>query len=144
MGSTAKAFILGNITRDPELKYIASGTALLELSVAVNERVKKGDDYEDRVSFFDCIAWGKTAENIHKYHKKGDPIHLECTPRQDRWEDKESGKNRSKIVFRVERFTFVKSSGGASGGSSEGGGQTQQQTPPAGHGGDPPADDIPF
>ncbi len=144
MGSMAKTFILGNISRDPELKHIASGTALLELGVAVNERTKKDDTWSDRASFFECVAWGKTAETIAQYHKKGDLICLECTPVQDRWDDKETGKARSKVVFRIEKFTFAKAASGGSGGNS---GQSQEQQQPAAQQTSGPVgegDDIPF
>lgn len=93
--------LYGNLAADPELKTVAQQYTLCNFSIAVNERTKK----ETKVHFFQCSAWGKTAENIAKYFTKGKPILVEGQLEQQQWEGKE-GK-RSKVVVKVRNFTFV-------------------------------------
>lgn len=119
--SYAKAFIIGNLSRDPEVRVTPQGQSICQFSVGVNRKFKSGETEREEVSFFDCEAWGKTADNIAKFFTKGKPIFLECRPRQDVWEDKESGKKRSKVKFIVDQFQFV---GGREGGE-------QRQAAPA-------------
>ncbi|MCA8939255.1 MAG: single-stranded DNA-binding protein, partial [Planctomycetes bacterium] len=119
-GSYAKAVIVGNIVRDVEMRTLPSGTQIAEVAVAVNDRIKKGNDWVDQVSYMDCTAFGKTAELIQRFGGKGRAVLLDCSIRQDRWQDKSSGQNRSKIAFIVDNVTFMsdgKGGGGGSGGS---------------------------
>lgn len=108
MPSFNKVFLMGNLTRDPELKYIPSGSALCEFGLAVNRtwNAKDGSKKEE-VSFFDCQAWARTAEVICEYMKKGRPIFVEGYMKQERWDDKNGGGSRSKIKVVVERFQFI-------------------------------------
>mgnify|MGYP000538214782 CR=1 FL=1 len=104
-----KCIFVGNLTRDVEVRYTPSNTAVAQFGIAVNERWtdKTTGEKKESVSFLDCEAWGKTGENIAKYFGKGKPILVECKAVQDAWKDKTDGSNRSKIKFKVEAFEFV-------------------------------------
>jgi single-strand DNA-binding protein len=78
----------GNLTGDPELKYLPSGSAVAEFTVAINERWKKDDQAQEQTHFIRCHAFGKTAENIAKYFKKGERIIVNGGLSQDSWDDK--------------------------------------------------------
>lgn len=98
---------LGRLTRDPELKYIPSGTAVVNFSLAINRRFKKSDgSSENEVAYIDCEAWDSGAETLNEHFQKGDPILIEASLKQDRWET-ENGEKRSKLKFRVNRFHFM-------------------------------------
>ena len=90
------AILIGRITRDSELKYTPSGTAVTKFSLAVNRKRKQGDEYVEEVSFFDITAWAKLAENLSQYLTKGKQVGVCGELRQDRWEDKD-GNKRSKV-----------------------------------------------
>ncbi len=114
----SKVIIMGNITRDPELRSTPSGTQVCGFSVAVNRNYKDGSgEQRENVSFFDCSAWGKSGELIAQYAKKGSGILVSGRLEQRSWEDKE-GQKRSRVEIVVEDFNFV---GGGNGGSSDGG-----------------------
>jgi single stranded DNA-binding protein len=91
MASFNKVILVANLTRDPEIRYLASGSAVADVSVAVNERFKKGDEYVEEVSFIDVTVFGRTAEIVGEYCQKGSQILIEGRLKQDRWDDKESG-----------------------------------------------------
>jgi len=114
----SKVIIVGNVTRDPELRSTPSGTQVCSFSVAVNRSYKdnSGSNVEN-VSFFDCSAWGKQGETIAQYVKKGSGILVSGRLEQRSWEDKE-GQKRSRVEIVVEDFNFI---GGGDGGSYEGG-----------------------
>ena len=154
-GSYNKVLLLGNLTRDPELKYTPGNMAVAELGLAVNRRyrTKDGEDREE-TTFVDCEAWGRTAEVLCEYLSKGRPVFIEGRLKLDQWQDKE-GNHRSKLRVVVETFQFVDSrgDGGGSGGGNSGGGNTggqrRQQQPSAAPSGGPShepidEDDIPF
>lgn len=135
MSSFNKTIIMGNLTRDPELKFTASNMAVANIGVAVNERYKnkQTDEWEERVNFIDCEAWGRTAENINEHFNKGKPILIEGKLRMDQWEDQQ-GNKRSKLKVVVDRFEFV-------GGRDDGGQDASRlaaanggQIEPRGHG----------
>ena len=111
-----KVLLMGNITRDIELKQIPSGQAVATIGLAVNRRFKtrEGEDREE-TTFVDCEAWGRTAEVIAQYFQKGRPIFIEGRLKLDTWEDKE-GKKQSKLRVVIESFEFVESRGGGGGG----------------------------
>lgn len=116
MSSFNRVILMGNLTRDPELKYIPSGTALCEFSLAVNRRWKDKDgNSKDEVSYLDCIAWARSAEVIAEHLRKGRPILVEGELRQERWTDN-GGGNRSRVRINVERFQFIGPKGGESDG----------------------------
>ncbi len=100
--------IAGRLTRDPEIKYTSSGTAVAELGVAVNEREKnQAGEWVDHPLFLDVTAWGKTAENVQQYLRKGDPLFIDGKLRLDQWEDKKSGQQRRKLKIVALHITFV-------------------------------------
>lgn len=106
MSSMNKVILLGNLTKDPELKYTAGGSAVCDMSLALNYTTGKGADKKEEVSFIDLTAFGKTAENAAEYLKKGRQVIVEGRLQQDRWESQE-GQKRSKVKVIVERLTFV-------------------------------------
>ncbi len=119
MPSFNKVILMGNLTRDPELKHLPRGTAVCELSLAVNKTWKDDSGQrQERTSFFGCSAFGSTAENLAKYFSKGKPILIEGELTQETWEDKETGKKREKTKVRVERFEFVGGNDNRQGGQS--------------------------
>lgn len=134
----------GNLTRDAELKYTPSGKPVLNFSIAVNGRPNESGD--QKTSFFDCNLWGKGAEVLAPYLKKGKPVMLKGHPEQQVWKDNKDGKNRSRIVHVVERVKFqigqkaVEHDGDPSGSSNHSG----DNRPPLGGDETPPDwDDAP-
>ena len=103
----SKVIIVGNITRDPELRTTPSGTQVCGFSVAVNRNYKDNSgEQKENVSFFDCSAWGKSGEIIAQYAKKGSGILVSGRLEQRSWEDKE-GQKRSRVEIVVEDFNFI-------------------------------------
>ena len=114
MSSYNKVIIMGNLTRDPEVRFSQSGSAVCSLSVAVNERYKdKSDQWVDRATYVDVTIFGKRGEAFSKYHKKGDACFLEGKLRLDQWEDKQNGAKRSKLFVVADQWEFVGGKGGA-------------------------------
>lgn len=110
MASFNKVILMGNLTREPELRQTQSGTSVFGGSVAVNESYTAQDGTKrDNTTFVEVSAFGKTAEIIAKYFHKGDPILIEGRLRQESWTDKQSGQARFKLAVIAERFEFVKS-----------------------------------
>ncbi len=121
--------IMGNITRDIELRYTPKGTAVTDLGLACN-RVRMGDDGQkiEEVTYIDVTMWGKQAELVNQYLAKGSPIFIDGRLQTDSWTDKETGKQRSRLKVVGESMQFIGGpSGGGGGGNSNGG---QQQRPP--------------
>ncbi len=140
MSSYNRVILMGNLTRDPEVRYASSGTAVVKLGLAVNRRVKRGDNWEDEASFFDAVIFGNRGEAVSKYFGKGDPILIEGELVQDRWEN-QSGEKRSKVEVHISNFSFV-------GNCGEGGGR-RSESPSGGEGSNEAQpsfedDDIPF
>jgi single-strand DNA-binding protein len=96
--------IVGRLSRDPELKYTPSGTAVCNFGLAVGE--KPAQDGSDSVSFFDCTAWGKTAENLATYKQKGGQIILDGRITQKTWTSQE-GQKRSKVEIVADRIEYI-------------------------------------
>lgn len=96
----------GNLTRDIEIKYTPSGMAVCDISLAVNERRKSGNEYIDEVSYVDCTAFGKTAEVMEKYLGKGSSVLIGGKLKQERWQDKD-GHNRSRLKVIVDRMQMI-------------------------------------
>lgn len=132
-----KMMLAGNISREPELKTLPSGTHICEFGVAVN-RVWKDKDgtKKGEVTFIEVMFFGKMAENVAKFFSKGTPIFVEGRLSQDSWEDKETGKKRSKTKVIGEAFEFV---GGTKKEGKTSDKQTPQDAPET-----PDDDDIPF
>jgi single-strand DNA-binding protein len=97
--------LIGRLTRDVELKYLSSGTAVAKGAIAVNRRVKKGDEWKDEASFFEFVLFGKTAENLSKYLLKGKQIAVEGELVQNRWE--QDGQTRSKIEINASNVQLL-------------------------------------
>jgi single-strand DNA-binding protein len=119
-----KVIIAGNLTRDPEMRYTPSGTAVAKLGLAVNRRWKDAQTNEtkEEVTFVDVDAWGKQAELISQYLKKGRPILIEGRLKLDQWEDKTTHQKQSKLKVHLESFTFLDSGGTREGGGDFSGG----------------------
>ena len=92
-----KVTLIGNVTRDPELKYTPKGTAMVEVGLAINRTFTQGDAKKEETLFVDVQYWGRTAEIAGEYAKKGQPIFVEGRLQMDTWEDKQSGQKRSKL-----------------------------------------------
>lgn len=107
MASLNKVLLVGNLTRDPEVRYIPSGTAVAELGLAVSEKFKnrEGQEVESTV-FVDVVVWARQAETCGEYLSKGSPVLIEGRLQLDQWESKE-GEKRSKIRVRAERVQFL-------------------------------------
>jgi len=152
-GSFNKVMLLGNLTRDVEVKYLPSEQAVANFGIAVNRRFKSRDgENREEVTFVDCEAWGRTAEVMGQYLGKGRPVFIEGRLKLDTWQDKSDGSNRSKLKVVVETFQFVDSREDSGGGGGGGGGRSNRgggnyQTAGAGEGGGHTPvseDDIPF
>jgi single-strand DNA-binding protein len=137
MNSFNKVILLGNLTRDPEVRYTPSGTAVASFAIAVNRRYKQGEETKDEVSYIDIVVFGKTAENCGQYLNKGDAILVEGRLQQRRWDDKDSGQKRSKVEVVAQLVNFMPKRSGQTGQSAK---QEQEPLP------EPPVDEgeIPF
>jgi single-strand DNA-binding protein len=97
MANLNSVHLIGNMTRDPDCRYTPKGTAVGDIGIAVNRRVKVGDDWQDETTFVDVTLWGQSAEFAQKYLTKGSPVFVEGRLQMDQWEDKQSGQKRSKL-----------------------------------------------
>lgn len=105
MGGFNKVIVMGNFTRDIEVKTLPSGTMVADCTVAVNDRVKKQDEWVDEVTFVDVAIWGRQAENCAKFCRKGSTVLIEGKLRQESWEHE--GKKKSKLKVSATSVTFV-------------------------------------
>lgn len=148
MGCINKASISGNLTRDPELRTTQSGTPVLSMGVAVNERVKRGDQWEDRPSFVDVTVWGARAEALSKFLRKGLRVAVSGRLRQDRWQDAKTGENRSRLGIVADEVDVMTPRDGGRKRQAPVPQQAQQQAvpyaAPAPAQPDPYDEDIPF
>ena len=154
-----KVILAGNLTRDPELRYTPSGTAIAKFGLALNRKWKDSQSGEMReeVTFVDVDAFGKQAELIGQYVKKGNPLLVEGRLKMDTWEDKQTQQKKSRLGVVMEGMTFLGTGGsrdggdfgGGSGGGNPPSARPQQRSappPPQQSGGDmpPEEDDVPF
>jgi len=117
--SLNKVLLMGNLTRDPEVKYTPKGTAVCDLGLAINDSYKAQDGtIKETVTYVDVEVWGRTAENCKQYLTKGRPVFVEGQLRLDQWE--QEGQKRSKMKVRADRVQFL--GGGGPGGGQGGGG----------------------
>jgi len=125
MPNLNKVQLMGNLTRDPEVRYTPKGTAVTDISLAIN-RNYTGDDGQrhEETTFVDITFWGRQAEIIGEFMKKGRPLYVEGRLQLDTWEDKTTGQQRSRLKVVGENFQFLGSreDGGGGGGGSRGGG----------------------
>jgi len=146
--------LVGRLTRDAELKSIASGQAVCKFSIAVNRRRKNGDQWEDEANFFDIVVWGRQGESLHQYLVKGKMVAVDGELRQDRWQ--QDGQNRSKVEIVANNLQLLGGNPGSGGGENyNNSGYNNQNGGGAAQGGSAPAqtsapaddhfaDDIPF
>src|SRR5580704_11528867 len=122
MASFNKVILVGNLTRDPELRYTPKGTAIAKIGLAVNRVwTNEAGEKKEEVTFVDVDVFGRTAENVGQYMRKGRPILIEGRLRLDQWDDKQTGQKKSKLGVVAETVQFL-GSPGEGGGSSGGGG----------------------
>jgi single-strand DNA-binding protein len=122
MANLNKVMLIGNLTRDPELRVTPKGTAICQFSLAVNRKFKDESGGErEEVTYVDIEAWSKQGETIAKYCTKGRPLFVEGRLRLDQWEDKNTKEKRSRMKVVLENFQFL-GSGRADGAASGGGG----------------------
>ncbi len=151
MRGFSKAIIAGNVTRDPEMRTTPSGSQVCSFAIAVNRSYKDSSGaQQDQVSYLDCVAWGKSAEIISQYIKKGSQLLVSGRLEQRSWEDKNSGQRRSRTEIVVEDFSFIGGNnnggngGGSYGGGSRGGGsKAAAATEDVDTGSDIVPDDVP-
>ena len=158
MASLNKVLLMGNMTRDPQLSYLPSQTPVVEFGLAMSRKYKKQDGtMAEDTCFVDCQLFGKRAEVVNKYFKKGEPIFVEGRLKFDRWQAQD-GSTRSKLRVFVENFEFIGRGGGQGGqgggyGESSGAGGYGESSGAGGYGGgdmggppqpEVPNDDIPF
>lgn len=155
MASFNKVILLGNLTRDPELRYTPKGSAIARLGMAVNRSYKteSGETMEE-VTFIDIDAWGKQAELISQYLRKGNPLFVEGRLKLDQWDDKNTGQKVSKLRVVMENFQFVggRAESGAPAGAPAASSPRPARPQPSASAapaapdsdGPPPDDDVPF
>ncbi len=108
MASFSNVVMIGNLVKDPERKEIGESSAVTKISIGINRSYKKKDGtMEKQVSFVDVAFFGKTADFVHKYFHKGEPILVQGHLQQDTWEDKETGAKRSRLYIVGEQVQFV-------------------------------------
>ncbi|MBK1879788.1 single-stranded DNA-binding protein [Pelagicoccus mobilis] len=130
MANFNRVILLGNLTRDPELRTTPKGTSVCQFGMAVNRVFRNGDDTQEETTFVDLEAWGKQAEIISKYVQKGNPLFIEGRLKFDSWESKE-GEKRSKLKVIVENMQLMGSRGDNAGGQGGGNFTPAQRSAPA-------------
>jgi single-strand DNA-binding protein len=160
MPSLNKVMLMGNLTRDPELRVTPKGTPICQFGLAINRQFKmESGESREEVTFVDVEAWGKQGETIAKYCTKGRPLFVEGRLKLDQWEDKNTKEKRSRMRVVLEQFQFLGDGrGGGGGGASSpsgeydqtGGASPERHSPPPRSGGAKPAsqenldEDVPF
>ena len=151
-----KVLLMGNITRDIEVKYTPKGTAVTDIGLAINRFIPatEGSEKREEVTFVDVTFWGRSAETIKQYCKKGRPLFVEGRLQLDSWDDKQTGQKRTRIRVVGENFQFIDSrAGGGNGGGDYDAPPSHLSEPPPPtaprmQGGTPASapddDDIPF
>jgi single-strand DNA-binding protein len=144
MANLNKVLLLGNVTRDPEVRYTPKGSAVCDLGVAVN-RAYTTDSGEKReeVTFVDVTLWGRTAEVASEYLKKGRPVFIEGRLQMDSWDDKQTGQKRTRLRVVAENMQLL---GGRppGGGDASGEGRQTSAPPKSSAAAEPDEDEIPF
>ena len=150
MASFNKVILVGNLTRDPELRYTPKGTAIAKLGLAVNRVwTNEAGEKKEEVTFVDVDVFGRTAENVGQYMRKGRPILIEGRLRLDQWDDKQTGQKKSKLGVVAETVQFL---GSPTGGTEGGAPAAPRAARPAAAAaaepvegdGPPESDDVPF
>jgi len=159
MPSLNKVLLMGNLTRDPELRVTPKGTPICQFSLAINRQFKmESGETREEVIYVDVEAWGKQGETIAKYMVKGRPLYVEGRLRLDQWEDKNTKEKRSRMKVVLEQFQFLGDNRGAAGGGAPGSSEPgidqtaspERHSPPARSASSKPAaqenldEDVPF
>ena len=156
MASFNRVILAGNLTRDPELRYTPKGLAIAKIGLAINRTSKnEAGETKEEVTFVDVDSFGRHAEIIAQYFRKGRPILIEGRLRLDQWDDKQTGQKRSKLGVVLEGFSFLDSNRPEGGSPAEGGGGARPRSAPApaaapaangpeAEGPAPEEDDVPF
>ena len=132
MANLNKVMLIGNVTRDPEIKYTPKGSAVTDLGIAVNRVfTPEGGERREETTFVDVTLWGRQAEIAGEYCKKGRSIYIEGRLQLDSWEDKTSGQKRSKLRVVGENFQLLGPRPGGSGGGSHSAGEEEYSERPA-------------
>lgn len=116
MADVNRVIEIGHLTRDEELTYTPGGMAIGKVSIAVNRRVKKGQDWVDEANYFDVVIFGKQAEALKRFLTKGKQIAVDGYLHQDRWQDQQTGQTRSAVKIIANDIQLL---GGKDGGSSQ-------------------------
>ena len=134
MANLNKVYLMGRLTRDPELRYTPKGTAVADLGMAINRFRGGGDGGErtEETTFVDVTLWGRQAEIANQYLAKGREVFVEGRLQLDSWEDKSSGQKRSKLKVVGEAMQFIGGQGGGQSGGGEGGQGNYQSSPEGG------------
>jgi single-strand DNA-binding protein len=153
MASFNKVILMGNLTRDPELRYTPKGTAIAKIGLAVNRNwTSESGEKKEEVTFVDVDVFGRTAENVGQYMRKGRPILIEGRLRLDQWDDKQTGQKKSKLGVVAETVQFLGSApGGGEGGAAAApraarpaAASSAPAAPESGDSEPPHDDDVPF
>lgn len=152
MASFNKVILVGNLTRDPELRYTPKGTAIAKIGLAVNRVwTNESGEKKEEVTFVDVDVFGRTAENVAQYLRKGSPLLVEGRLRLDQWDDKQTGQKRSKLGVVGETIQFLGSPRGNEGGApvapraaAAPAGAAVPPAEPVEGDGPPESDDVPF
>lgn len=127
MANVNKVILIGNLTRDPEVRYTPKGSAVAELGLAVNRYyTTEGGEKREETTFVDVTLWGRQAELAQQYLNKGRPVYIEGRLQMDTWQDKNTGQQRSKLKVVGDTMQFL---GGRNDGGGGGGGAPPQQRP---------------
>lgn len=139
MASLNKVFLMGNLTRDPALRFTPGGSAVCEFGMAINRRFTSANGQEkDETCFVEIIVWGKQAEQCDRFLDKGAPVFIEGRLQFDQWDERETGAKRSRLRVQAERVQFISGKAGGSGRDAEddgGGDYAQQERPQRPYGG---------
>jgi len=145
MAAFNKVILLGNLTRDPEIRYTPKGTAVAKLGLAVNRNwTTESGERKEEVTFVDVDVFGRTAENCGQYLRKGRPVLIEGRLRLDQWDDKQTGQKKSKLGVVCETVQFLGNGGEATGQSLRPKAEDAQSAAEAPKPGPPEQDDVPF
>lgn len=131
MASYNQVILLGNLTRDPQLKYLPSQTPVVEFGLAVNRKFKtQSGEMREEVTFIDCSAFARTAEIINQYCRKGHMLFVDGRLKYDSWEDKQGGGKRSKLTVHVNNIQLMPNRDGGAAPPSYDAGDEGESTPP--------------
>ena len=107
MASFNRVILVGNLTRDVELRFTQVGTAVTDIGLAVNDRVKRGDSWVEEPTFVEVTLWNRTAEVAHEFLAKGSPVLIEGRLKQETWHDRESGEKRTRLKVVCDRLQML-------------------------------------